>query len=40
MTYSFDDKIITRFTIKLAQKDKDGKVVKSLDQEVTVSIRP
>lgn len=40
MIYSFDDGIFRDFKFKLTQRDKDGKVVKSLDQEMSISLKP
>lgn len=40
MIYSFDDGVIREFKFKLTQRDKDGKVLKSLDQEMSISLKP
>jgi len=40
MTYSFEDRLISDFKFKLTQKDKEGKIVRSLEQEVSITLKP
>jgi hypothetical protein len=40
LVYSFEDSLIREFKFTLKRKDKDGKVLASLEQELTVALKP
>ncbi|HEU4338602.1 MAG TPA: hypothetical protein VFS19_00920 [Planctomycetota bacterium] len=40
LVYSFEDSLIREFKISVKKTDKDGNLVASLDQELTVSLKP